>query len=73
MRYTLIFYSMTKYSPQAQKKVEKALHEMKRGTLRSGSGGKKITSRKRAIAIGLSQARREGAKVPPKRGEKKGR
>lgn len=64
---------MAKYGPKAQKRVEEALHEMKEGKLRSGSSGKKITSRKRAIAIGLSQARREGAKVPPKRGEKKGK
>ena len=62
---------MAKYGPKAQKKVEKALHEMKEGTLRSGSSGKKIRSRKRAIAIGLSEARREGDKVPPKKGKKK--
>jgi hypothetical protein len=56
-----------KYSKAASNKVEKAMHERKRGTLRSGSG-KKVKSRKQAIAIGLSQARREGKKVPRKRG-----
>lgn len=56
---------MTKYSPKAGEKVEKALHEKKEGTLKSGSG-KKVTSRKQAIAIGLSEARKEGAKVPRK-------
>jgi uncharacterized protein DUF6496 len=56
-----------KYGPKASKKVEKAMHEKKRGTLRSGRSGKKVTSRKQAIAIGLSQARRSGAKVPAKR------
>jgi hypothetical protein len=57
-----------KYGPKAQKKVERAMHERKRGTLRSGRSGKKVTSRKQAIAIGLSEARRAGAKVPRKRG-----
>jgi hypothetical protein len=50
---------------KAAEKVEKAMHERKRGTLRSGRSGKKVTSRKQAIAIGLSQARRAGGKVPP--------
>ncbi|MBC7772046.1 MAG: hypothetical protein H7210_06100 [Pyrinomonadaceae bacterium] len=58
---------MAKYSKKAAKKVERALHERKKGTLRSGGSGKKITSRKQAIAIGLSEARKEGAKVPPPR------
>lgn len=58
---------MAKYSKKAQKKVERAMHERKHGTLRSGRSGKKVTSRKQAIAIGLSEARREGAKVPKKR------
>jgi Family of unknown function (DUF6496) len=58
---------MAKYSKKAQKKVERAMHERKRGTLRSGRSGKKVTSRKQAIAIGLSEARRAGAKVPRKR------
>jgi hypothetical protein len=56
-----------KYGPKAQKKVEKAMHEMKRGKLKSGKSGKKVTSRKQAIAIGLSEARREGGKVPKRR------
>jgi hypothetical protein len=60
-----------KYGPKAQKKVERAMHERKRGTLRSGGSGKKVRSRKQAIAIGLSEARRAGAKVPRKRGGKK--
>ena len=64
---------MAKYGKKASQKVEKAMHERKRGTLRSGSSGKKVRSRKQAIAIGLSQARRSGAKVPRKRtgGKKK--
>jgi hypothetical protein len=53
-----------KYGEKAAEKVEKALHERKRGTLRSGGSGKKVTSRKQAIAIGLSEARRDGGKVP---------
>ncbi|HZP21646.1 MAG TPA: DUF6496 domain-containing protein [Bauldia sp.] len=56
-----------KYSEGAQKKVERAMHERKHGTLKSGSTGRKVTSRKQAIAIGLSEARREGKKVPPRR------
>jgi hypothetical protein len=56
-----------KYSKKASKKVERAMHERKRGKLRSGRSGKKVTSRKQAIAIGLSEARRSGAKVPSKR------
>ena len=55
---------MPKYGKKAQDKVEKTMHELKEGTLRSGSSGKKVTSRKQAIAIGLSEARRAGAKVP---------
>jgi len=55
---------MNKYGPKAQKKVEKAMDEMKEGKLRSGKSGKKVTSRKQAIAIGLSEARKEGGKVP---------
>ncbi len=57
---------MSKYSAKAQQKVHKALHEEKEGTLKSGSG-KKVTSRKQAIAIGLSEARKAGAKVPVKK------
>ena len=56
-----------KYSKKASKKVEKVMRERKRGTLRSGRSGKKVTSRKQAIAIGLSEARRAGAKVPTRR------
>ena len=55
-----------RYGAKASEKVEKAMHEKKRGTLRSGSG-KKVTSRKQAIAIGLSEARRAGGKVPAKK------
>ena len=58
---------MAKYGKKAQKKVEKAMHERKHGTLRSGGSGKKVTSRKQAIAIGLSEAREAGAKVPKKK------
>ena len=58
---------MAKYSKKAQDKVEKAMHERKAGTLRSGRSGKKVTSRKQAIAIGLSEAREAGAKVPRKK------
>jgi hypothetical protein len=56
--------SRKKYGPAAGKKVERAMHEMKRGTLKSGRSGKKVRSRKQAIAIGLSEARKRGAKVP---------
>ena len=59
--------SSRKYGPKAQEKVERAMHERKRGELKSGRSGKKVTSRKQAIAIGLSEARRAGAKVPKKR------
>ena len=58
-----------RYGSTAGRKVKRAMHERKRGTLRSGGSGKKVTSRKQAIAIGLSEARREGGKVPrPRRG-----
>jgi uncharacterized protein DUF6496 len=56
-----------KYGRKAQQKVKRAMHERKHGTLRSGRSGKKVTSRKQAIAIGLSEARRAGGKVPRKR------
>jgi hypothetical protein len=55
-----------KYSKAASKKVERAMHERKTGKLKSGSTGKKVKSRKQAIAIGLSEARAEGKKVPPR-------
>ncbi|MEO3403739.1 DUF6496 domain-containing protein [Mucilaginibacter sp. CAU 1740] len=57
---------MAKYSEKASEKVEKTMYEMKEGKLKSGSG-KKVTSKKQAIAIGLSEARKEGAKVPKKK------
>ncbi len=63
---------MAKYGKKAQDKVEKAMHEKKKGTLKSGSG-KKVTSRKQAIAIGLSEARKEGGKVPVKKSSSKSR
>lgn len=55
---------MTRYSKKAQEKVERAMHEMKHGDLKSGRSGKKVKNRKQAVAIGLSEARKEGAKVP---------
>ena len=58
---------MAKYGKKAQKKVKKAMHERKEGTLKSGRSGKKVTSKKQAIAIGLSEARKEGGKVPKKK------
>jgi hypothetical protein len=58
---------MAKYGKKAQQKVKRAMHERKRGKLRSGRSGKKVKSRKQAIAIGLSEARRAGAKVPRKK------
>lgn len=58
---------MAKYGKKAQEKVEKTMHEMKKGTLKSGKSGKKVTSKKQAVAIGLSKARKEGAKVPKKK------
>ena len=58
---------MARYGKKAQRKVRRAMHEMKRGRLRSGRSGKKVTSRKQAIAIGLSEARKAGGKVPRKR------
>jgi Family of unknown function (DUF6496) len=58
---------MTKYSAGSQKKVEKSMKEMKEGKLKSGRSGKTVKSRKQAIAIGLSEARKAGAKVPKKK------
>lgn len=55
---------MNKYGPKAQQKVHQAMHEFKRGDLRMGRSGKKVTSRKQAVAIGLDEARRAGGKVP---------
>jgi hypothetical protein len=62
---------MAKYDKKAGKEVKKAMHEKKKGTLKSGRSGKKVTSRKQAIAIGLSKARKEGAKVPKKKSSSK--
>jgi len=59
--------AVAKYGKTAGKKVKRAMHERKRGTLKSGRSGKKVTSRKQAIAIGLSEARQAGAKVPRKK------
>jgi Family of unknown function (DUF6496) len=64
---------MAKYGKKAGKKVERAMHEMKEGKLKSGRSGKKVTSKKQAIAIGLSEARKEGAKVPKKSSKKGGK
>ena len=61
---------MAKYGKKASDKVEKAMHERKKGTLKSGSG-KKVKSKKQAIAIGLSEARKEGGKVPRKKSSSK--
>ena len=55
---------MNKYGPKAQKKIEKVMHEFKEGKLKSGKSGKKVKSRKQAVAIGISEARKAGAKVP---------
>ena len=62
---------MPKYGKKAGQKVERAMRERKKGKLRSGRSGKKVTSRKQAIAIGLSEARQAGAKVPRKKSAKK--
>ena len=62
---------MPKYGKKAQSKVEKVMRERKQGTLKSGKSGKKVTSRKQAIAIGLSEARKAGAKVPAKKSSSK--
>jgi hypothetical protein len=62
---------MARYSKKSQSKVEKVMHEKKEGKLKSGRSGKKVTSRKQAIAIGLSEARKAGAKVPKKAASKK--
>ncbi len=62
---------MAKYGKKASQKVATVMHERKQGKLRSGGSRKKVTSRKQAIAIGLSEARRAGAKVPPKKTTRK--
>jgi len=63
----------SRYGKKAAQKVKRAMHERKRGTLRSGKSGKKVKSRKQAIAIGLSEARKAGAKVPKKKASGKKR
>jgi hypothetical protein len=62
---------MAKYGKKASAKVERAMRERRRGTLKSGRSGKKVTSRKQAIAIGLSEARRAGGKVPRRKSTRK--
>ena len=62
---------MPKYSKKAGKEVKKAMHERKKGMLKSGKSDKKVTSKKQAIAIGLSKGRKKGAKVPKKKSSKK--
>ncbi len=62
---------MARYGKKASQKVKRAMHERKKGTLKSGRSGKKVKSRKQAIAIGLSEARRSGARVPKKKSSKK--
>ena len=62
-----------KYAKKASQKVKRAMTERKKGTLRSGRSGKKVTSRKQAIAIGLSEARQAGAKVPKKKSSSRGK
>ena len=62
---------MARYGKKAQQKVKRAMHERKRGKVKTGRSGKKVTSRKQAIAIGLSEARRAGGKVPPRKGKRK--
>jgi len=62
---------VTRYGKKASKKVARAMHKLKKGTLKSGRSGKKATSRKQAIAIGLSEARKSGAKVPRRKAASK--
>jgi uncharacterized protein DUF6496 len=62
---------MARYGKTATRKVKRAMHERKKGTLKSGRSGKTVKSRKQAIAIGLSEARRAGGKVPPNKSRKK--
>ena len=64
---------MAKYGKTASNKVERAMHERKRGTLKSGRSGRRVTSRKQAIAIGLSEAREAGAKVPSRKSSSRSR
>jgi hypothetical protein len=71
--FILKFDVMARYSKGSQKKVKRAMHEMKRGELKSGRSGKTVKSRKQAIAIGLSEARKQGSKVPKKKAAPKKR
>ncbi len=64
---------MARYGKKAQKSVKSVMHRRKKGTLRSGRSGRKVTSRKQAIAIGLSEAREKGAKVPKRRSSRRSR
>ena len=64
---------MAKYDKKSGEEVKKAVHKQKKGTLKSGKSGKKVTSRKQAIAIGLSEARKKGAKAPKKKSSKSSR
>jgi hypothetical protein len=64
---------MPRYGKKASAKIERAMNELNAGTLRSGRSGKKVTSRKQAIAIGLSEARQEGGKVPAPASDRRGR
>jgi hypothetical protein len=64
---------MARYGKKAQDKVERAMHEMKHGELKSGRSGKKVTNPRQAVAIGLSEAREEGGKVPPVGSRSRGR
>jgi hypothetical protein len=61
---------MAKYGPKTKTKMKKVMHEFKRGTLKSGKSKTKVKSRKQAIAIGLSEARKRGAKVPPNKSKR---
>lgn len=63
--YVIKLLIMAKYSKKAQDKIEKVMHEFKEGKLKSGNSDKKVKSRKQAVAIGISEARQEGDKVPP--------
>lgn len=67
----LIHNNMPKYGPKVKEKMKKVMHEYKTGKLKSGHSKQKVTSRKQAIAIGLSEARKRGAKVPAKRFSKR--
>jgi Family of unknown function (DUF6496) len=63
---------MARYGRKSRRTVKSAVHRYKRGSLKSGKSGRRVTSRKQAIAIGLSEARRKGAKVPPRRRSSRG-